>query len=196
MLGVILCGGQSTRMGTDKGMLKMHPDAGTWAKAAADKMAQLTLPVIVSVNTLQYNDYATVFDAAQLITDNPLLDIRGPLGGVLSVHEKYPMQDLFVLACDMPLMDADVLKQLLDIYHLDTNDDAFVFTNNGEPEPLCAIYTARGLAHIRQLYQSNQLLKHSMKFMLEHINSWFEPLSEEQKKCFQNFNAHAALNGL
>ena len=131
-----------------------------------------------------------------MIIDDPALDVHGPLGGVLSVHENFPMQDLFTLACDLPLMEIPVLQQLLDVYHGDNNDDAFVFTNDGEPEPLCAIYTARGLTHIRSLHLQDQLTKHSMKFMLEHLDTCYIPLADHQKKAFQNFNAHASLNGL
>jgi molybdopterin-guanine dinucleotide biosynthesis protein A len=36
MLGIILCGGQSLRMGRDKGLLKL--EAKTWAQTAIDKM--------------------------------------------------------------------------------------------------------------------------------------------------------------
>lgn len=194
MIGVILCGGKSTRMGTDKGLIRLPLQ--TWAQAAADKMAQLQLPVLLSINTLQYPDYSSLFDANQLIADSASLDIKGPLGGVLSIHENYPMQDLFVLACDMPLVQVDILKQLLEIYHHDNTPDAFVFTNDGEPEPLCAIYSARGLTHIRQLYQSGQLPRHSMKFVIEHINTVFEPLTEPQKRYFENFNSHTPSNDL
>ena len=194
MLAIILCGGRSSRMGTDKGLLKL--DDKTWVQAAADKMKQLNLPVYISVNRDQVKDYATFFGAREMIIDDASLDVHGPLGGVLSVHEHFPMQDLFTLACDLPLMEVPILQQLLDVYHGDTNDAAFVFTNEGEPEPLCAIYTARGLTHIRALHQQQQLTKHSMKFMLEHLDTCYIPLEAGQKKAFQNFNAHASLNGL
>ena len=194
MLGIILCGGQSTRMGTDKGLLTM--EGTSWAQAAAAKMAQLQLNIFYSINPLQLDTYSAIIDPGQLIPDNPELDVHGPLGGVLSVHEKFPMQDIFVLACDMPKMEVSVLQQLLDAYHRDNSDDAFVFTNDGEPEPLCAIYAARGLAHIRQLHHQQQLTRHSMKFMLDQLNTYVEPLQDSQKKFFGNFNAHAELNGL
>ncbi len=194
MIGVILCGGQSTRMGTDKGLLKLH--ANTWAQTAVDKLADLQLPVVISVNKNQYEDYAAIFSPGQLITDNDSLQIKGPLGGLLSVHIQHPAEDFLLLACDMPLMETELLKELVNNYQQQTNADAFVYTNDGEPEPLCGIYKASGLAHILQLYQSNQLPKHSMKYMLEHINTYSIPLADDKKKSFRNFNAHAELNGL
>jgi molybdopterin-guanine dinucleotide biosynthesis protein A len=193
MKGVVLCGGQSIRMGTDKGLLKLQ--AGTWAQTAVDKMAGLPLPVVLSVNEEQYNSYSTVFTIEQLVKDNETINVRGPLRGVLSVHAQYPDADLFVLACDMPLMETAVLKQLFRYYEMQTAD-AFVYTNDGVYEPLCGIYTAKGLSHIRGLQKTNQLLKHSMKYMLEHVNTFSIPLATDQKKYFRNFNAHAELKGL
>jgi molybdenum cofactor guanylyltransferase len=193
MTGVILCGGQSSRMGIDKGLLKLH--ANTWAQTAVDKLAELQLPVVISVNKNQYADYATIFSPQQLITDNDSLQIKGPLVGLLSVHLQHPAEDLLLLACDMPLMETNLLKELISIYNQQTAD-AFVYTNDGEPEPLCGIYKSSCLKHILHLYQSNQLAKHSMKFMLEHVNTHFIPLTDDKKKSFRNFNAHAELNGL
>ncbi len=193
MLGVILCGGQSTRMGTDKGLIKT--DGATWAQAAAEKMAALHLPVLVSVNKDQYNRYTTVFTAAQLVKDMETMDVKGPLLGLLSMHIKHPLNDLFILACDMPLMETSTLKQLYGEYEKQPAE-AYVFTNNGVPEPLCAIYTAAALLHILQLLQTSQLARHSMKFALEQVNTFSVPLTENQKKYFRNFNALAELNGL
>lgn len=114
MLGVVLCGGQSSRKGTDKGLIKLN--ANTWAQAAVDKMLLLKLKVVLSVNATQYNDYQSIFNTAQLIIDNDDLLVRGPLAGVLSVHLQYPEEDSFVLACDMPLMETNMLPQLLLAY--------------------------------------------------------------------------------
>jgi molybdopterin-guanine dinucleotide biosynthesis protein A len=194
MFGVILCGGQSSRMQSDKAMLKLSDD--TWAQAAVSKMTSQNLPVVLSVNSNQYNEYLPLFKQNQLIVDNESLKIHGPLCGVLSVHIQYPKEDLIVLACDMPLMKPVILESLLNTYHQQTSADAFVFTNNGEPEPLCAIYTAKALSYIMQLYQENKLVKHSMKFMLEHVHTLFIPLLDEQKEYFRNINTHAELNGL
>jgi len=201
MLGVILCGGKSSRMGTDKGLIAFqsnnntHPIT-TWTDIASKKLVAAGVPFVVSVNKEQYPTYSTLFSSDQLVVDNEKLTIRGPLYGLLSVHMQYPDQALFVLACDMPLMTTEILKELLQQHNQHPKQQAFLYTNNNEPEPLCAIYKPNALQYILYLYQTGQLLKHSMKFMLEHIPVFSIPLNEEQKKSFQNFNAHSELNGL
>ena len=193
MLGLILCGGQSSRMGTDKGMLKIQ-DA-TWAQTAVEKMSALNLKTVLSVNDTQYKNYAAFFSAEQLVKDSDLIDVKGPLHGLLSVHLKYPAEDLFVLACDMPLMEATILKQLMSYYEKQTAA-AYVYTNDGEQEPLCAIYKAAALAYVLQQLQTNQLAKYSMKYVLGLVNTFSVPLADDQKKCFRNCNAQADLYGL
>jgi molybdopterin-guanine dinucleotide biosynthesis protein A len=93
-------------------------------------------------------------------------------------------------------MESSVLKELYTIYNRQISNDAFVFTNNDVPEPLCAIYTSRGLFHIMELQQTNKLTRHSMKFMLEQVKTFSTALTDDQKKYFRNFNSHSELNGL
>lgn len=194
MLGIVLCGGQSLRMGADKGLI--INEARTWAQTAVDKLSVLNLPVKISVNEKQYADYNKVFDAGQLVTDNAALAVKGPLLGVLSAHLQNNTEDLFVLACDMPLMESFILKELYACYEQDKKQDACIFTNDNEPEPLCAVYTAAGLSKLITAIQQNRLYKYSMKFALSLLDVFSIPLTEEQKKYFRNFNAHAELNGL
>jgi len=194
MIGIILCGGRSARMGTDKGLLTLQA-ATTWAQAAAAKIASLQLPVVLSVNEQQLAGYSTIFRPEQLIKDNSAIDVKGPLLGLLSAQALFPAEDWLVLACDMPLMETSILTLLLDTYKTQTAE-AYVFTNDDVYEPLCGIYTAKGLSRISQLVQSHLLAKHSMKYMLEQLAVFTIALAEDQKKYFRNFNAHAELNGL
>ncbi len=194
MLGIILCGGQSSRMGSDKGLL-VHK-AKTWAQTAFDKLTALNIPLKLSVNDKQQSEYAKVFAPGMLIVDDVSVSIKGPLLGVLSAHLHNPKDDLFLLACDMPLMESFLLKDIFACYGKHKHYEAYIFSSDNEPEPLCGIYTAKGLAKIIALQKENKLIRHSMKFILSQMNVCMIPLKEEQKKYFRNFNAHAQLNGL
>jgi len=190
MLGLILCGGQSERMGTDKGL--MQTDKKTWAQHAFEQMSLLDIPVKISVNKKQEDAYAAIFSPGKLIVDDDSLDLKGPLLGVLSCHLAFPGEDLFVLACDMPLMQLYFLQRLNSIYQLQPAS-AYVFTNEGEAEPLCGIYTAKGLSAILQMFRKGELVKHSMKYMLDQLDVKKLCLKEEEKQYFQNFNSPANI---
>lgn len=194
MLGVVLCGGQSLRMGTDKGLLN-HQDK-LWAQVAADKLALMQIPVVFSVNPAQQKTYEGYFSEAQLVIDPPSLDVRGPLLGVLSAHTLNPKQDLFVLACDLLLMESRLLKKISDTYHASGTFEAYIFTRKGEQEPLCGIYTAKGLKSIWHLLQTHQLTRHSMKFVLSKLQVCEIAVEDKDDRFFGNFNSHAEINGL
>jgi molybdopterin-guanine dinucleotide biosynthesis protein A len=192
MKGIVLCGGKSMRMGTDKALL--NTTGITWVQAAANKLAQLPLPVALSVNEGQYNFYSTAFTDTAIIKDNSSLQLHGPLSGLLSVHLQYPLEDIFVLACDMQLMETLMLAQLYSLHQTAGGADAYIFTNDNEPEPLCGIYCAKGLSDILKMNQQNNLPRHSMKCMLAQLTVHYVPISQEQKKYFTNFNSPSDLN--
>jgi molybdenum cofactor guanylyltransferase len=194
MLGIILCGGQSSRMGSDKGLLVN--EAKTWAQTAFDKLAAINIPIKFSVNDMQQGEYAKVFTAEKLISDDTSLSIKGPLLGVMSAHLQNPGEDLFLLACDLPLMETNLIKELFALHAQSNNYEAYIFTSSKESEPLCGIYTSKALKKIIALQKENKLLKHSMKFILSKLIVCEIALHESQKIFFRNFNAHADMNGL
>ena len=181
-------------MGTDKGMLK--PESRTWGQTAIDKMAALNIAVKISVNNNQLPAYSTVFSSKNLIADNSSLCLSGPLLGVLSSHLQYPSEDLFIFACDMPLMEPFLLQELNALYLLHSSYDVYIFTNDGDPEPLCGIYTSKGLSAILTKLREGALTRHSMKFILGLLHVKIVPATDEQKKYFRNVNDPAGLDGL
>jgi molybdopterin-guanine dinucleotide biosynthesis protein A len=181
-------------MGTDKGLL-IH-EAKTWAQTVFDKLKVLEIPIHLSVNNQQIATYSKWFRPSLLIADSPSIGVKGPLLGVLSCHLQSSEEDLFLLACDLPLMETGLIKELFALYMKGKNYEAFVFTNNDQPEPLCAIYRSKGLKKIMGMLAQNKLAKHSMKFVLEQLNVSKTILKDAQIPSFRNFNAHAKLNGL
>ena len=194
MLGLILCGGQSSRMGIDKGLIMQNNIP--WARIAFNKLAEQGLNVVLSINKLQAPHYQPYFLLDHLVEDDETLQINGPLKGLLSVHQRFPDENILLLACDMPLMYWLVLQNLLDIAKMKNSKDAFVFENDGNPEPLCAIYTATALQKVMALYNDNQLPKHSMKYVLEQVNTFRNPIPDEWKPYFTNCNSPEDLSSL
>jgi molybdopterin-guanine dinucleotide biosynthesis protein A len=191
MLGVVLSGGQSSRMGSDKGLLMTNGE--TWAQQAHAKLQKLEIPVVISINPLQQPLYAGIFPSELLIHDLGILDFKGPLAAVLSVHTKYPEEDLFVLACDMTEMETSILRELYDHYRQKPFFDAFVFSIDGEPEPLCSIYSHKGLSTILKRHLTREIVKKSMKKMLESLPAMWISVPPEKKAFFKNVNDRSAL---
>jgi len=194
MLGIILCGGKSLRMEADKGLL-VHQDE-LWAQIALAKLSLLGIPVKLSVNSAQMLPYTAHFNAQQLIVDDPLINLNGPLLGLLSAHLRAPDEDLFLLACDLLLMEHRVLEKMLYSYRSMGGAEAYIFTKDGQREPMCGIYTAKGLKNIMLKLQTTGLEKHSMKFMLGNLKVFEMELTGNDHLFFRNFNSHADINGL
>ena len=142
LLGVILCGGQSRRMGRDKGL--MQKDGIPWALHVAARLKTLNIPVVFSINELQRTDYSAQLPGHWLIFDDAALNIGGPLKGLVSVHHVYPGYDIFLLACDMLDMDEAAIAGLMDAWR-SGGADFYAYREEDFYQPLCAIYTAAGL---------------------------------------------------
>lgn len=139
--GLVLAGGESRRMGTDKAMLR-NGGLSQLAHLYA-LLDSVTARTFVSTRASQKDDserarYPQIIDS---------VDDVGPIAGVLSALRAYPRVNWLVLACDLPNIDAAMLRNLLG-----QHDDRHPFTAyessyDGLPEPLCAVYgaTAEGV---------------------------------------------------
>lgn len=180
--GVVLCGGESKRMGTDKGLLPLA--AGNWAGSAFHKLEQLNLPVCLSVNPGQLSAYGQFFSPEQLITDETTAS--GPLKGLLSAHLKYPDDDLILLACDMTDMDTATLKALLDNKTAFPGFDYYLYEREDFMEPLCAIYTSGSLKMLYHQLMTDRLPGFSMYRLIKKGN--YKTLPIHNLKTFSNHN--------
>ncbi len=141
LLGVVLCGGKSERMGTDKGLLLK--EGKTWATLVAQKFDALNMPYVISVNHSQTANYTAFFSQNNLIVDEQI--VLGPLRGLLTVHQQYPQKNLVVLACDMIDMKPQTIQSLINNFTTQQKFDFYAYHNGDFWEPFCGIYTAKGL---------------------------------------------------
>ena len=140
-MGLVLCGGESRRMGRDKGLLTK--DGIPWALYVGRKL-ESRMPVYYSIRQAQQEAYATILPAERLVPD--ALDIPGPLNGLLSVHQRFPASDILLVACDMLDWDEATLERLLACR--ETGDaEFFAYGDERLWQPFGCIYTGRGLQH-------------------------------------------------
>lgn len=134
VLGLVLAGGRSRRMGRDKALLPR--DGGTQLEHAAALLADVTDGVYVSVRADQADDPVRArFDH---VVDR--YDGIGPLAGILSALEQVPDADWLIVACDLPNLDRPTLEHLLAEAPDDAPLVAYRSSSDGLPEPLCALY--------------------------------------------------------
>ena len=184
IIGVALCGGQSTRMGRDKGML---PDEDkTWAEKISEHFEFFNLSYVLSVNPVQVSEYAKIFEPSLLLTDENIA--AGPLRGILSVHKKIPENDLLVIACDLLNMRRDIIAELLEIYKQHMDYDFISYKSEDGFEPLLSIYKSKSLKEIFTNVLYGQINRFDLQTILYKGKTYSIPLKEEYKEYFENFN--------
>ena len=136
LYGLVLSGGKSTRMGTDKGLIEYH--GVPQREFLYDLLGQVCEETFIS---LRKEQRAELPAAMKTIVD--LNEYKGPYNGLLSAHKAYPKVAWLVLACDLPLMDLEALKELIAQRDNNKQATAFALKENPLPEPLCAIWEPR-----------------------------------------------------
>ena len=111
MIGVVLAGGRSTRLGQDKVRLRLPGDGRDMLARTADLLAACTDGVVISCRAPDAGEETLALPGIRSIPDaEPGL---GPLGGVWSALREL-RQPILVLSCDLPFMDMPTLRRLID----------------------------------------------------------------------------------
>lgn len=134
---VILCGGKSTRMGTDKAKI---PWMGHELVDVLAQRLSSVGTVCLSVRTKQQLEEKPY----RRITDR--YPETGPLGGLCTVLEAVSTPLVFVTACDQPFVTAEAVDVLLS--QMTPQTDAVVALGD-RPNPLCALYRRQCSAVMR-----------------------------------------------
>jgi molybdopterin-guanine dinucleotide biosynthesis protein A len=147
LYGLLLSGGQSSRMKQDKAALDYQGEPQLLR--AWHLLEQVTECTFVSVRDTQTHDSLR----AQLPQIVDRYEAVGPVAGILSAQASYPEAAWLVLACDLPLLDEATLQMLL--FQRDVAGDATVFASqyDGLPEPLCAIWEPSSHMLLWQRYE-------------------------------------------
>jgi len=134
LFGLVLAGGASTRMRTDKAALQYHGQPQLqWA---FELVAKFCAASFVSVRPDQRGDAARA-GHPQIVDRQPGI---GPIAGISAALLEHPKAAWLVLACDLPFLTEHTLEHL--IAHRDASKIATAYrsAHDGLPEPLCAIW--------------------------------------------------------
>ena len=135
--GLILAGGKSTRMGSDKGALKYHQKFQT--EHLHEILTSLCDQTYISCREEQREELH-LSHLPQL--HDQFLGI-GPMGGILSAFNKHPNARWLVVAVDLPFLQEESLKRLLKEHNPFKLATCFLNPEKGWPEPLCTLYNPK-----------------------------------------------------
>ena len=130
--GLLLAGGKSIRMGSDKADLVV--DGGL---SLRDRGLQLLAPVTEEIHLSIAQDDQRSY---QCDTIRDLQPGAGPLAGLEAAFQQAPGAAWLVTACDLPFLDESVLRCLREARDPEREATCFTSRFDGKPEPLCAIY--------------------------------------------------------
>jgi molybdenum cofactor guanylyltransferase len=135
VFGMVLCGGQSVRMGRDKAFIQYHTKE-QYAHVA-DIMRMFCKDVFISCNTRQESK---IIQQYRTILDNATFANAGPMTGVLSAFNQLPDTSLLVIGCDYPHFTEADMKTLIEAREDGIDVVCYHNPKSGFDEPLLAIY--------------------------------------------------------
>ena len=184
IMGLVLAGGQSRRMGSDKALLER--DGETQLERAMRLLGEQLERVFVSARPSQSEDplrnrYPQIIDRYEDL---------GPVAGILSAMDEFPDASWLVLACDLPNIDAETLRYLLEHVSNEHPATAYISVNDGLPEPLCAVYRPAFREIIDRFVQDGVICPRKML-----INSPACLLEQPNPGALHNINTPDDLDG-
>ncbi|TAF75540.1 MAG: molybdenum cofactor guanylyltransferase [Bacteroidetes bacterium] len=179
LFGLVLCGGQSSRMGSDKGTL-LH-NGKLWAKAVEEKLEPFCNKTFLSINNSQSDIYINHFDAKKLIKD--IENQKGPLAGIISAHKKYPVADWIIIPCDMFDLENFYVENLFKISQIH-NYDTFSYKINSFIEPFPSLFKSKYLCTLDQELSENQ----GVHQVIKKSNAYYIEINQPTF-AFKNYNS-------
>lgn len=137
--GVVLAGGRSRRMGTDKALVSV--DGQQLVTRAAFALADVCEHVMVVAGAAEALSGAELPLGASLLADT--VPFQGPLGGLVTALGTAPTQWVFAVGVDMPFLHAEIARVLWEELAACPNPDAVsIVMPIGEAgaEPLLSLY--------------------------------------------------------
>ena len=180
LYGLVLTGGKSARMKTDKAALTYYGKAQS--AVCFDLLSEFCSKVFISNRADQAD--APGNKGFPQIHDREEFSGKGPLAGILSAMQEYPNVAWLVLACDLPYVNSSTIKYLLDQRNPQKIATAYRSAHDGLPEPLCAVYEPQAASVLLKFFQQGTLCPRKIL-----INSDTHLLESQNPTALENINS-------
>lgn len=170
LYGLILMGGQSSRMGTDKSALNYHgkPQVEYLFELLQSKLTKAFVSVRKG-QSVEFTDH--------VIEDN--LDTKGPINGIISAMRTHSDKSWLVLAVDLPFVTKQTIDQLIENRNQSVLGTSLATQESGLPEPLIAIWEAHALP-VLEAFHIEQDMRCPRRFMMNHKIHLAHPLDDQE----------------
>jgi len=183
VVGVVLAGGTSRRMGRDKALLEIEGSA--LVDRAAAVLAVFCEPVVLSVAP------GRRYPKSPFLPVEDERDDSGPLAGFEAVLDWARPRAVLVLACDLPRIDEPVVERLLRAREQEgptSGVEAWVACRGERLQPLCGLYESSCLAAFRNQLDRGEL---SVLTAVEALDCHYVPYDDIHPDPFLNLNTPA-----
>lgn len=134
IIGIVACGGESSRMGIDKSRINYH---GTEQRYFVyDLLSNFCDDVYISVK----NDPGIIDSTYKYICDIPEYSGHGPISALMTAFKFNPEKAILLVGCDYPLITENTIHKLTE--NINPAVDSICYMNSLHiPEPLLTLYS-------------------------------------------------------
>jgi molybdenum cofactor guanylyltransferase len=155
--GFVLTGGRSSRMGRDKALLQIEGLALVERTAQRVRAAAGSVTLIGAPERYGHLGLAVAAD---------LVEGCGPIGGLYTALKTTRAEWNLLVACDMPGLTAEFLRELVDAARQCGSTCLVPQTDSGL-HPLCAVYHRRAEGAVASAIEHKRLKMHDLLKVLE-----------------------------
>ncbi len=178
---VILIGGKSERMGTDKYQLKVHDQP-----QYVHLYEMLSRPDIKPHLSCNKDQDAKIPDNYHKIIDQH--EGIGPIGGLISAIQKDPKTPILLIACDLINLTENTIRQLIENNHPDHDVVTYHKQGTDFKETTCTIYNLSSFKYVSELVEQGA---YSLLGILE--KSKVKSIAVDDNEALKNVNTRDDL---
>lgn len=180
--GIILAGGKSSRMGSDKALILFKNQ--TFLEHVIHALKPLVDNILIVSNNPEHGEfnYERIPDA---IPD------AGPMAGLHAGLTHSKTENNLVLSCDVPLIQTSVLEMI--IANNEEAKDVIQLEDQGKSLPLVALYKMRTAPHFISLLNQGE---RRLRVAVNGLNVKSISVTKTQLQYVRNINTISDLNSI